>query len=148
MLSEAISSSVMRTAEPSNGQVDPADPSLPSADLSIATLNGSEHMTEEDALNTMRSLVQNITPNITGLFIGPKPPVPDQIRQSRKLWYCHLALTPKLLTDEEMESADRRLQEYGADNRGWDSSFSKPEDAALRELWGKATEYYLMTRRQ
>jgi len=138
----------MRTAEPSNGQVDPADPSLPSADLSIATLNGSEHMTEEDALNTMRSLVQNITPNITGLFIGPKPPVPDQIRQSRKLWYCHLALTPKLLTDEEMESADRRLQEYGADNRGWDSSFSKPEDAALRELWGKATEYYLMTRRQ
>ena len=148
MLSEAISSSVMRTAEPSNGQVDPADPSLPSADLSIATLNGSEHMTEEDALNTMRSLIQNITPNITGLFIGPKPPVPDQIRQSRKLWYCHLALTPKLLTDEEMESADRRLQEYGADNRGWDSSFSKPEDAALRELWGKATEYYMMTRRR
>jgi hypothetical protein len=148
MLSEAISSSVMRTAEPSNGQVDPADPSLPSADLSIATSNGSEHMTEEDALYKMRSLVQNITPNITGLDTGPKPPVADQIKDSRELWYCHLALTPKWLTDEEMESADRRLQEYGADNRGWDSSFSKPEDAALRELWGQATEYYLMTRRQ
>lgn len=148
MLSEAISSSVMRTAEPSNGQVDPADPSLPSADRSIATLNGSEHMTEEDALNTMRSLIQNITPNITGLFIGPKPPVPDQIRQSRKLWYCHLALTPKLLTDEAMGSADERPHHYEEDDRDWDPSFLKPEDAALRALWGKATEYYVMTRRR
>lgn len=122
---EGISSSNRKTADPSNEQVDPADPSLPSADPSlpsadpsVATSNGSEHMTEEDALNTMRSLVQDITPNITGLDNGPLPDVADQIRQSRKLWYCHMALTPKLLTDEAMESADRRLQHYEADNRG------------------------------
>ena len=145
---EGISSSVVQTADLSKEQVDPADPSLPSADPSVATSNGSEQMTEEHALNTMRSLVQNITPNITGLDIGPKPPVADQIRHSRELWYCHMALTPRWLSDEVLKSADESLQQYEEDNWGWDSSFSKPEDSALRELWGKATEYYLMTRRQ
>jgi hypothetical protein len=146
---EDISSKDVKTADPSNDeQVDRADPSLTSADPSVETSNGFQHMTEEDALNKMKGLVQNITPNITGLDIGPKPSVADQIEQSRELWCCHMALTPKWLSDEALGSADERLQQYEEDDRGWDPSFLKPEDAALRELWGKATEYYMMTRRR
>jgi hypothetical protein len=145
---EDTSSNVMKTEDPSNEYVDSTDPSLPSANPSVATSNGSELMTEEHALKKMRSLVQNITLNITGLDIGPKPPVANQIGDSRELWYCHMAMKPKWLTNEALESADKRLQQYEEDNRGWDPLFLKPEDAALRELWGQATEYYLMTRRQ
>jgi hypothetical protein len=54
----------------------------------------------------------------------------------------------KWLSDEALETADERLKQYEKGNRGWNPSFLKPEDAALRTLWGKATEYYLMTRRQ
>jgi hypothetical protein len=61
---------------------------------------------------------------------------------------CHHEKVHKWLSDEALETADERLKQYEKGNRGWNPSFLKPEDAALRTLWGKATEYYLMTRRQ
>lgn len=107
---------------------------------SVATSDNIDEMTDEQAKEKMRSLVMNRTPNITGEGSGTKFSVEDQIRHYRELWRCHKALEDKLIGDRDLESADRRLQQYEGNPEEW------TEDAVLLVLSGKATEYFLSTR--
>jgi hypothetical protein len=105
--------STMRTSpSPSNYSINRVAPS-------VATSNAIDEMTDDQAKGSMRSLVMDRTPNITGLGSGTKFSVEDQISHYRELWRCHKALEDKLIDDKVLESADQRLQQYEGNPETW-----------------------------